>query len=517
MENTDDIKMVVGIEVIRSYKRLSYTPWYALAEFVDNSTQAYFNNKEVLDKHFKKKGERLIVDINYDRGQNRITIKDNSIGMSKTDLTSALKIGIPPANDGERSKYGLGLKTAACWFGNIWTIETKKLGETVGYSVVVDVEKVAEGDSHALTTQTFTKDPEEHYTIITITALNRQYRGKTLTKIKDFLTSMYRFDFDDIGLILKWQHRELQWEGFNKRFYITQDGKPYKKEISFEIGNKKIHGWVGVLAKGSRKDAGFSIIQNKRIIKGWPSAYKPDSVFGDQDLGTNDLINQRVVGELYMDGFAVSHTKDSILWQDDEEEQINEQLGEACKDAMLLAQTLRVRAISDDKSEEYRIQAIDKFESELKSSEIKDKLFNQDIPDERAISISNNRIVVSASADAPSLEVNIGDELESINTKLYFRKISEFEPYVTIEPSIEKNSVTVIINLLHPYWEELKSYETILSFVRHCVYDGLAEWRASKRTGRINHDTVKYIKDMLLRLPNDITNNKFGEIFEEEL
>ena len=39
------------------------------------------------------------------------------------------------------------MKMAACWYGDFWTITTKKLGETVEYTVTVDVEKVASGDS----------------------------------------------------------------------------------------------------------------------------------------------------------------------------------------------------------------------------------------------------------------------------------------------------------------------------------------------------------------------------------
>ena len=44
------IDLVIGTEAIRSYKRLSYKSWYALAEFVDNSTQSYFDHQAELDE-----------------------------------------------------------------------------------------------------------------------------------------------------------------------------------------------------------------------------------------------------------------------------------------------------------------------------------------------------------------------------------------------------------------------------------------------------------------------------------
>ena len=507
----EKIELTIGIEVILSYKRLAYSPWYALAEFVDNSTQAYFNNKKALDAQFKKEGSRLTIDIAYNRSKNEIIVEDNSIGMSGEELRNALKIGIPPENNSGRSKYGLGLKTAACWFGNEWTLETKKLGEDKGYKVHVDVEKIATEKEFALPTEEIAMDPESHYTKIFITRLNRQYHGNTIKKIKEYLSSLYRFDFDNNDLILRWQGQDITWKGFEGRFYITQDGKPFKKNLSFSIGEGKlVKGWVGVLAKGSRKDAGFSIIQNNRVIRGWPAAYKPSTIFGED--GTNDLVNQRVVGELFMDGFAVSHTKDSILWVDDEEEELEQKLGHLCQDAKILAGNIRVSSYSvvDDNSDAIRYEAISLFESELKSKEIKDKLFNEVLPDERAIKASFERLLETTQRnDDPVVEVNIGNGEEVISIEVYFRKVSEFEPYVLVETSIENNTLIVIINLLHPYWQELKNLDGYLSFIRHCVYDGLAEWKAAKKTSRINHDTVKYIKDLLLRLPFEITANQF--------
>ena len=44
------IQLELGLQVIQSYKRLAYTPWHAIAELVDNSTQSYFDNRDVLDE-----------------------------------------------------------------------------------------------------------------------------------------------------------------------------------------------------------------------------------------------------------------------------------------------------------------------------------------------------------------------------------------------------------------------------------------------------------------------------------
>ena len=49
-------------------------------------------------------------------------------------------------------------------------------------------------------------------------------------------------------------------------------------------------------------------------------------------VAVNDLINQRFVGEIHLDEFSVSHTKDDIQWENDEEEKVEAKLKEECSD-----------------------------------------------------------------------------------------------------------------------------------------------------------------------------------------
>ena len=56
---SNKIKFTVGPNVILSYKRLDYKIWYALAEYIDNSTQSYFANRKELEKAHKDRGEKF--------------------------------------------------------------------------------------------------------------------------------------------------------------------------------------------------------------------------------------------------------------------------------------------------------------------------------------------------------------------------------------------------------------------------------------------------------------------------
>ena len=91
------IQLELGLSVIQSYKRLSYTPWHAIAELVDNATQSYFNNQDTLDEAFSSARESLCIGVVYEReGAGLLRVSDNAMGMSYDELTNALKVGFPP-------------------------------------------------------------------------------------------------------------------------------------------------------------------------------------------------------------------------------------------------------------------------------------------------------------------------------------------------------------------------------------------------------------------------------------
>jgi hypothetical protein len=222
------IQFGFGSNVITSYRRLSYTPWHAIAEFVDNSTQSYMNNKVELDAIYNDTGDLLSVSVVYDRDSGFIRIADNSVGMSQEELSHALQVGVPPVNTSGRSKYGMGMKTAACWLGDEWTIRTKRLGETVERSVVVNVPTVAANNRDLPTEIKEGFGENEHYTVIEIHKLHRPFHGRTIGKIRDYLRSMYRVDLTEGTMKLEWNAAPLDWEGYEDKLLTARDG--YRSE-----------------------------------------------------------------------------------------------------------------------------------------------------------------------------------------------------------------------------------------------------------------------------------------------
>lgn len=507
MQKTIGLK--VGPQVITTYRRLAYEPWYAIAEFVDNSTQSYFNNKMILDRQMKKDNdESLIVSVAYDRRQEILRIVDNAMGMSFTELEHALHVARPPENTSGRSKYGMGMKTAACWMGDKWSIKTKKLGEDQEHCVIVNVTKVANGDSDAVNHTMIKKPDDMHYTIVEISEMNRKFHGRTLGKIKDFLRSMYRIDLQDQILKLIWQDEELRWENVDPLLRLDPRGNRYKRTFDFDIGGRAVRGWVGILRNGSRAKAGFSILQSNRMVKGYPDAWRPSTLYG-QLQGSNDLVNQRLVGEIHLDDFDVSHTKDSILWQGEQEAEVEEKLDECCGEYKELAKKLRKGDEDERGPRELDVSvALDELKKELNSPEMVDQINIQVIPPPEIISETNERIVKSVIENNPPQHQGYIQSNPEIAWKVHLDKGSPNDQYAYGD-SANPNEITVIVNVEHPYWRtQLMGTRSILDYLRHCVYDSLAEWQARVKNSKIDPGTVKLLKDRLLRVPFQIEQDE---------
>ena len=492
-------QLVLGLDVIRSYKRLSYTIWHAIAEFVDNSTQSYFNNRDELDVNFDATGTGLEVSVVYDRDEGLLRISDNAMGMSYDEIGYGLQVGARPAISSGRSQFGMGMKTAACWIGNHWTVRTKRLGETVEHTIEVDVERVADGVNDLPHTARDGKRPEDHYTVIEIRQHNREFRGRTIGKIRDFLSSMYREDLRTSVLNLLWNGEQLEWEDSVDQFLKMRNGGAYRRDFHFQVSGKDVTGWVGVLERGSRASAGFSILHAGRVVKGWPDSWRPQEIYG-QFQGSNDLINQRLIGELRLDDFQVSHTKDDILWLGHEEEELQKELKAACADYIVVARNRRKTQDDERGPSELEVQtAVDEMRQEVTSAEFVDKLNLESVPPPLVVTATFEALRKATQSQAPV----ISEIIAEINVAVYLEPLSVNDPYVAVDAA-HSNEVAVIVNMAHPHVSQIEGSTGLLNYLRHCMYDGLAEWQARRKQANLDPDTIKLLKDSLLRLSGEI-------------
>lgn len=506
----EKIEIKFASEIISSYKRLSYKVWYALAEFVDNSTQAFYDNEDDLLTIFDKEKTQLEVYIKYHKGESLeddyFEIIDNSIGMSKDDIEKAFNIGSPPMNTKGRSRYGLGMKTAAFWLGDEWFITTKKLNESKEFTIKLNVDSISKGNLE-LNIDEKDVDVNQHYTAIKIEKLHRRFKTMSISKIKSFLSSIYRFDIIDKQVALFWNEEPISWVSLTDDDFVqNREGEIYKRKFEFLISQKSVSGWAGILKSGGRNKGGFAIVQSNRVIQTPPAGYKPECIFGEQEGGVNDLANQRIVGELFLDGFEVSHTKDSILWEGTEEDDLDEAIKTEIGDLRKIALEHRSKARDERGPTDVEFDwAFDELIEELNSPELVDILETIEIPPEQIIIESNRLIQSSVVKKFEPSKIRINELL----VKLYVEdNMSTNDPYVITDSMSSKEQIIVIVNKNHPFWNELNGSLGIKNYLRQCVYDGVAEWKAYFKVGNILPDTIKYIKDNLLRVPYVIEKTK---------
>jgi len=486
------LEFQIDSSAILNYKRLDYSFWFAIAEYVDNSTQSYLNNKEKLDKQFAKDNESLEVKIIYDNKQDTLTIRDNAMGMDYQELIYALQMGKPPKINTGRSEFGMGLKTASCWIGDTWSVRTKKLGQEEEIEFTFDVEKVSKGDV-ALKDIRRKKPIDDHYTIIEIQKMHQKIAGPTITKTKNYLASMYRVDIKEKSLSLKWGDEPLSYDA-NLIFLKAQNGEEFKREFDFKIGKHRVSGWGAILENGGRSKAGFAIIRRNRVIVGQPTAWRPSTIFG-QEGGSNDLINQRLVGEIHLDDFMVSHTKNAILFQGEEEHEIEEKLREEFSTYLDIARDARYRKTKI--ALETITMGLAAAVEQMQSPEFIDAVSLNEVLPQNLIEAENQPVIESMKTGEATHTL----KFSGFEAKIFLKhELSPSDPYFLPYYSPNDREIRVAINTKHPFFTgNIDDTNDVMIYCVLSCLDAIAEWKCLQKTGEINSKTVNNIKNDLMK------------------
>ena len=495
------MKARLGPEIVRSYKRLSYTVWHALAEFIDNSLQSYRANKPRLDLAYAKSQESLTVQITYRRSDGgRLIIHDNAMGMTKTELTNALRIGKPPNDTSGLSEFGLGMKTAACWFGERWTLRTKRLNTKTGRQITFVVEDVADNRLD-LQEEEFTGPADEHFTEIEITELHNELRGRQINTLKNYLQSMYRKPILSNELVLIFNEERLTWRSPAEGNIHLENGRGSCQDFEFEIDDQSVFGWLAVLESGSRARAGLTIIRRGRVIKGWPSSWRPQSIFGQLE-GSNDLVNQRLIGEINMDDFGVSHTKDEILWKPNQQDRVENELAEIAKPLIDIATSYRKRGAVGTRPSQATINfAAGMLDEEIRSQRFRSVInANGSTPKETYVAFSDSTTQSATTVDP------LVHEVDGLRLNIFLADdLSDRDPYLGIV-ALAPDVVTVVINMNHPHINDLNGRMGVLNHLKACTYEGVAQWKVKKAWDEENPALIRAIKDSLLRVGRTVSD-----------
>ena len=460
-----------GVQILSVLKHLKYKSWFALAEFVDNSIQSYLTNRDRIEA---VEGDQfqLRVDIEIDDTiPPRLIVRDNAAGIAEADYARAFRAAEVPLDRKGLSEFGMGMKSAACWFAPKWRVRSKALGEAQDGLVIMDVASIVVSGVETVDVVRSPGRINEHYTEVTLENLHHVPLGRTLGKIREHLGDIYRFFLRDKRLVLTLNGVAISFDDPEvyhgpRHSHPTGAAVTWRKSIDITTSKGvRMHGFAAIRKEGSASRAGFGLFRRDRLIQGGgDEGWKPVEIFGQP----NSFRSQRVFGELFLDGVPVSHTKDGFLLEEYEEELIP--LLRAALDAEplpLLAQAehLRVRVKAADLAEIAEAAARDTIAAlDVGAADVLPALEAKSMvavlsPDERTVPLG-----VPQSTGSPSLLART----ESRNIALSdeeWRVVIEFttDPAITDWLRVDESAVhsvreiTVRFSLAHPFIERFST------------------------------------------------------------
>ena len=484
---------------LKMFKSMSFTPWYALGEFVDNSiTSAQRDVKKL--KAIYGKDYRLLIDIDIDQASGVITISDNAGGIARTDMQRALRTGHPPADTSTGlSKHGVGLKAASFWWGSSVQIETWPIGEETGWRLGVDITN----DITPLVAVEPIPREIPSGTKITIQNLWQKIpQTSTIRKIESYLPSIYRMYISDnysnapIQCTIRYCGKVLEYtapELLTAPYWPNAEGPDAQAverlwrlpaEISLSSG-KQIKGWVGILSSLSRDLSGFFLhFRGKGIAGVVPAddgdgnsdasgaaagAYKPKSIFGQG----GSYQDQSYVGEFDLSDFGKTITTDAPLWSIEEEaefvravEKLLDSPPESFSKMVLNYKRRKVSRREQEKQQKW---------DELESKRIQDAL---DMMPSHSVSISKDDAAHTPnfSSDGGKIAFDIRDKEGHTHSFKLQWVIGRSEPFMTILEDEHARVHTVYVNREHPALDNIQyTAEVRNSLQRVCVALAAAE------------------------------------------
>ncbi|HEB4874838.1 TPA: ATP-binding protein [Kluyvera ascorbata F0526] len=108
--NSNSVEIRPQVTVLSVLRYLNYKPWFAIAEFIDNSIQSFIENESLLRKiHGKDYSFNINIKIDT-TPPGRIVIKDNAAGIAGKDFHRAFRTAQVPENRSGLSEFGMGIK-----------------------------------------------------------------------------------------------------------------------------------------------------------------------------------------------------------------------------------------------------------------------------------------------------------------------------------------------------------------------------------------------------------------------
>lgn len=505
VEEKEDGSYVLNIQpkasVLSVFSRLNYKPWYAIAEFVDNSTQSFYNH----EKEIEKKGIKSVhIQIKYNFESNILTIIDDAYGMNLEEFSRAVQMDISPENKNGRNEFGMGLKTAASWFGNKWKVISTRYGDTNTYSTEVDIPALKANEQNTINISKTSCSPEEHGTVIIIEDITKKIdASRTKGKIIEILESMYRRDINSKKVNITFNDAPLFFEPYP---CLSFRERTWKKDVKFEFDfdGKTYHvkGFVGILADGGFGKAGFALFRRERVIIGGVDMnYKPNEIFHQ----SQSPISHKLFGELDLDDFPVNQAKDGFVWDNGLETLFISHLKENIQEYINIAKlTNKEREKEEALSKKTSLsvqEAVSSFVNNISQQNGNPSLFeaatsNSEALTEEALFKQFLQTENSKPTIISEAERSYPIQINSLKKKNFIVKwaIGNNDYWINVDDS-KPDEVIVIININHSFFKPYSNNEEFKIVLEKFVIAFVVAEQLAKETS----DSNGYIKASLIR------------------
>ena len=465
--------------IMNVFSRLSYKPWYAIAEFVDNSTQSYYNNRKEL--RLSEKDFKLVVKIQYDDENKSLKINDNAYGMELEDFETAIILDSKNNRQRGRNEFGMGLKTAASWFGNRWSVRSTQLGSENEYYAQVDIDYLKSSNANEIDIIKNKISKESHGTEIIIEQVTKQLSGpRTISKIKELLASMYRRDINSDNVSIIFNEEPIQFQEIKVlKFREKEWKKPLNFTVNFREKEYRVTGFVGIMQDGSFPRAGFALFRNNRVVIGGSDLnYKPNEIFGQ----AQSQISLKLFGELDMNTFPINQAKDGFIWYNGLEDEFIAKLKENITDYITIADMSKK---ARQEEEEFSLEKSIKVQEET-AHILKNLVYENTIESENYDNYDKEKSNEGLSGnDISAFQdtfMKLSEETKDVGTsRLYKFKIDRFrEMSVNVKWSIgqqnfwidvdgDQNNLEVTINIDHPFFKPYSKQEDFKGVLERLV------------------------------------------------
>ena len=382
-----DVDVSPTVTSLYLFKNLTFTPHYALGEFIDNSITSALLSEDQL-RSTSQGASTLKVSITMTADE--IVISDNAAGIRKEEFYRVLVTGEPPPpSDRGLSVHGAGMKAAAFWWADSLEISTWPIGSSTGWQATLDLNSVVSDDGRA----TVRPIPMREASGTTIRLKNLNQSVRRLGTVRAYLPSIYRLflapntDESSMKMVLELNGEALEYSRpplLSEPFWPNDQGpgpgateQLWRRDVKFSLSSgRTIAGWVGLLDKTSRELTGFFMhFRGKGVAGatalsgekgdvdlGQPGAYKPVKIFGQK----GNYVDISLVGEFDVSDFGKALTTDSIKWSTDDEEEFVEKMLALLSDENLNMLTMaRQYRRSKKKRSKKEIEDIDATSSDI--------------------------------------------------------------------------------------------------------------------------------------------------------